>query len=648
MMKILKHIFLIQITALCFAQSGEMPFSRGVNLSTWFQESNIKRTQFSKYTKSDFENIKSLGCDVIRLPINMHAMTKGAPDYIVEPLLFDFLDQAVSWAEELGLHIILDNHSFDPAISTSPSIRNILIPVWKQMAEHMKNRSSLVYYEVLNEPHGIGDDAWNAIQKIVIDSIRSVDKFHTIIVGPAGWNGYNNLALMPAYADTNLIYTFHFYDPFIFTHQGASWADPSMVPLAGVPFPYDAARMPAFPPSLAGTWIQNEFNNYSTTGTANHVKSFIDIAANFKNSRNVRIFCGEFGVYIPNSNNDDRVRWYELVRTYLESKGISWTSWDYQGGFGLFKSGTDELFDYDINVPLITALGLNVPPQKQFTIVADTVGFDLYKDYVGMHILQSTYSSNDSALDFYSDNAPAEGKYCIRWSGAQQYENIGFGFMPTKNLSALKNNGSIFNFFVRSNFPGLQFDIRFVDTKTGPSDHPWRMRKIINSSIAPWDGLWHQVRIPLSEFAESGSWDNDTWYNPEGKFDWSAVDRFEIVAEQMALTGKEVWFDDIRITPASSAFVDASSLVPSEFKLFQNYPNPFNPSTTIRYQLPHNAHVTMRIFNVLGQVVETLVDERKDADTYQVRWIANGSAGVYFCRLQAGDFIQTTKLLLMK
>lgn len=645
-MKKILSILLITVATVSNAQTTAVPFSRGVNLTNWFQESNTKQIQFSKYTKTDFKNIKLLGCDVIRLPINMHAMTSGSPNYTVDPLLFDFLDEAIDWAEELGLHIILDNHSFDPAVSTSPSVMQILIPVWKQVAEHMKHRSNLVYYEILNEPHGINDVVWNTIQKNVIDSIRAVDTFHTIVIGPAGWNSYNNLNQMPIYADTNLIYTFHFYDPFIFTHQGASWSDPSLVPLSGVPFPYNAAAMPVFPQALVGTYIQNEFNNYSSSGTAVSVKNQIDIAVNFRNSRNVRIFCGEFGVYIPNSNNQDRVKWYELMQTYFEEKNIAWTTWDYQGGFGLFEKGTDEFFDYDLNIPLITALGLNAPPQKEFSIVPDTVEFDLYNDYIGPNIAGSSFSANNG-IDVYSVNTPVEGKYCIRWNDALQYEHIGFDFKPTKDLSALKNKNYALSFWIRSSSTGLQFDVRFIDTKSGPSDHPWRMRKTISSSVVPIDGAWHLVRIPLSGFTEHGSWDN-AWYNPEGKFDWSAIDRFEFAAEQIALTGKELWLDNIQITPMDPSFVDVGSVLPAEFKLFQNYPNPFNPNTTFQYQLPQNSYVTLQIYNVLGQVVETLVDQRKEAGTHQIQWTAHLSGGVYFCRLQADDVVQIKKLLLLK
>jgi len=235
--QLMKRVIFVSLLMVTAVWSAEPPFHRGVNLTNWFQTSIAQQIQFTKFTRQDFINIKNLGCDVIRLPINLHFMTSGVPDYKVDPLFYYFLDQIVNFAEELELHLILDNHTFDPSADTGPNIDDVLIPVWTQMAEHYKDRSTYLYYEVLNEPHGISDTKWNEIQQKAIDAIRSVDQKHTIIIGPAGWNSYNNLKNMPVYADGNLIYTFHFYDPFLFTHQGASWTNPSMAPLAGVALP---------------------------------------------------------------------------------------------------------------------------------------------------------------------------------------------------------------------------------------------------------------------------------------------------------------------------------------------------------------------------------------------------------------------------
>jgi endoglucanase len=256
---------------------------------------------------------------------------------------------------------------------------------------------------------------WNQIQQQVIDAIRAVDQTHTIIVGPAGWNSYNNLKFMPEYEDDNLIYTFHFYDPFVFTHQGASWTDPSLKSLSGVPFPYYAGDIPVCPPELENTWVSTELADYRHIGFADHVKELIDIAADFQTTRNVPLFCGEFGVYMPNNDDESYLYWYCHVRSYLELKGISWTMLDYKGDFGLFKHGTEKLIDYDLNIPFVRSLGLTGPPQK---IRPDVNGFYLYLDDIGPDIINFSYNTKAvGILDFYSQDNPASGDYCIHWTG---------------------------------------------------------------------------------------------------------------------------------------------------------------------------------------------------------------------------------------
>ena len=90
-------------------------------------------------------------------------------------------------------------------------------------------------------------------------------------------------------------------------------------------------------------------------------------------------------------------------------------------------------------------------------------------------------------------------------------------------------------------------------------------------------------------------------------------------------------------------------MIPSSFAVYQNYPNPFNPSTTIRYDVPKTSPVKLVVYDVLGREVATLVDEVKKAGRYQTIWNANRFAsGVYFCRLQAGDFVHTMKLAFIK
>ena len=104
-----------------------------------------------------------------------------------------------------------------------------------------------------------------------------------------------------------------------------------------------------------------------------------------------------------------------------------------------------------------------------------------------------------------------------------------------------------------------------------------------------------------------------------------------------------------RWNSGTSRVEQLSSTAPKTFLLEQNYPNPFNPSTTIRYQLPVASEVKLEVYDVLGKKVATLVSERQAAGYYQYVWNANGlTSGVYFYRLQAGGFVETKKMMLVK
>jgi endoglucanase len=343
------------------ANKTKAAFLKGVNFSKWFESRSVQDIQFSRFVDQDFANVKSIGGDVIRLPIAVHDFTLGEPDYILDPTLIKYLDTAVNWAEKHGLYIILDNHSFHPVNPTDVNIDKILLPVWTQLAGHFKNRSDYVLYEILNEPHHISDERWGEIQGAAIDTIRRIDKRHTIIAGGTDYNSIEKLASIPPYADKNLIYTFHFYDPHIFTHQGATWEIPSLASLSGVPFPVEKSRMPETPADLKGTWVENALRNYEKDAALETLNATLDKASDFSKERGVPVFCGEFGVLMIQSPPSDRVKWYEFICGALNKRSIPWTSWDYFGGFGIFKTGRKGDFNTDVNAGVIRAMGFTPP-----------------------------------------------------------------------------------------------------------------------------------------------------------------------------------------------------------------------------------------------------------------------------------------------
>ncbi len=543
--KILLFLLLLSTVSL-FSQTPQCPFKCGFNLDGWFEQGSANQIS-NWYTKNDFENLVTLGCDHIRIPIHLFNMSGEAPDYKLDPIFLMLIDGPVNWAEELGLYIILDNHSFDPAITTDPAILDQLIAVWQQMAEHYKDYSTFICYEILNEPHDIDDATWHGMQQQVIDAIRAIDNTHTIVVGPANWNTYWNLHLIPDFGDDNLIYTFHFYDPFLFTHQGATWTDPLMTEISNIPYPYDAARMQSMPASVAGSWIGDLFDTYSTDGTKENVHSRIDVAIKFQDERQVPIHCGEFGALQTGSTTEERALWARHVREKFVDNDVAWTMWTYKGGFGIFKPGSTERFPTDLDIPIVEALGLNVPPYEQVEIFPDTTGLKLYDDFVNQ-LTQSTVWAWRSIINFYSNENPKQGDYCIKWSDAARYEAFGWQFSPAKDFSVLLNERYQIRFWLKANAHDIAIDIRFIDTDLQDGlDHPWRMSKTIDKNIARLDGTWEQVDIPLQDMVETGSWHNDNWYIPVGDFDWSQVDILQFVAEHQDLQGISIYLDDIQI-----------------------------------------------------------------------------------------------------
>jgi hypothetical protein len=176
-------------------------------------------------------------------------------------------------------------------------------------------------------------------------------------------------------------------------------------------------------------------------------------------------------------------------------------------------------------------------------------GFDLYLDDIAPGIIESNYITK-GLLDYYSEDNPASGDYCIHWTGADLWNSISFHFSPVKDLSVLVDEGFAIDFWVRCDSPNARILIRFMDTNTdGPDDHPWRIIYPIDRNVAVWDGRWNHLQIPLDEFYEQGSWDfdDDRWYNPVGAFDWTATEHFEILAEYSDLVGIHFYFDDIRV-----------------------------------------------------------------------------------------------------
>jgi endoglucanase len=325
--------------------------------------------------------------------------------------------------------------------------------------------------------------------------------------------------------------------------------------------------------------------------------------------------------------------------------------WDYTGGFGLFENNGSNI-NTDLNVPLVDSMGLTAPEQVEYIPRPDSTSFYIYSDYIEENIDEDSWMSGGQ-INFYSEDARL-GERSIHWSDANQYNRIGFRFDPVKDLSLLLDYGYGMHFWIRGNAGNPAFHLRFLDTKTDdPDDHPWRMHYNVTHTVVPFDGAWHEVFLPLSSFTEQGSWDNDTWYNPEGKFDWTKIQNFEIVAEVASMNGYEFWFDNIGILDVISSIDNMASLG-KQMPGIGTYPNPFRKETTIRYSVRQPGQVELTLYNLSGQVIRILTDGFSAEGIHTISWDGTSETGkkvengMYVCRFVSGSTIHSTKIILIR
>ena len=629
-------------------QSPQCPFTRGFNLAGWFQGASAGEIS-NVYTLTDLEHMMALGADHVRVPIDLYNLAGDGPGYVIDPILLLYLNRLVDWTEHLGLYIILDNHTHVP-LSDDAERSDRLIALWQQMADHFKNRSELLHYEILNEPFGLADAEWGTLQRLVIEAIRAIDVTHTVIVAPNAMSHFDHLDLLPEYADANLIYTFHFYDPFLFTHQATNWTDPSMENLTGVPFPYDASRMPAMPAAFTGNWLGQLWEGYDQAGTRAALQGRMQIAVQFRDSRHVPIHCGELGVWQPGAVYEDRIQWHADIHAFLETDSIAWTLWGYKGGFGIYKENSQGDFPEDLDLPLLDALGLNRPGAVE--IRPDTSGMILYDDLVDGRFFDGGTSGT---LNLHDTGDPAQGLHCLHWTGATRYSAVTWRFTDPRDFSWLKDQGYRIRFQIKTDTPTLRFDLRFLDTDLSDgTDHPWRMVKTIDHSAVAMDGAWQEVDFALKDMIDAGAWHNGIWYNAENKFDWTRIDRFEIVAEHHDLNTNNLWLDEIEIYKEEEDTAVKSHSVCRAFQLHPPFPNPFNPQTRIGYELAESGPVEMVVYDLLGRKVQSLVNQNQSVGSYNIYWQGNDrlgekvATGTYLIVLKTEAGVRVQKAVMLR
>jgi aryl-phospho-beta-D-glucosidase BglC (GH1 family) len=359
-------VFAVSMATITSAQNTSVAWKRfqhlqhGVAVSGWFSESgNYSITQLRAFTTpADIEHIHQLGFDHIRIP--------------VDPVIFQcdgnwdsceriqFLDQVIQKALSVDLDVILDFHpnpQYTHQLIANGQAADKYLRLWAQIADHYGAMDQdRIFLEVMNEISVPDLYAWSGLLQQSIEVIRHHAPNSTILVQGAGYSDIWDMVRLPALADTNLIYDFHYYEPHIFTHQGATWGSDYWLDVRNLPFPptdKGVSEAMEHAESQEAKWklLQYKLDHWDVS----RIAADIEFAAQWAHERNVPLICDEFGVYRNFSVPEDRERWLTAARTAFEKNHIGWTMWDYQGGFGVVYKENGRLRDDEM---VLRSLGL--------------------------------------------------------------------------------------------------------------------------------------------------------------------------------------------------------------------------------------------------------------------------------------------------
>ena len=175
----------------------------------------------------DFARMRAAGFATVRIPVRWSHRLGAAPDYPIDPAWLARVTEVIDAALAADLNVILDSHNFEGLTSDPAATAPVLEQVWRQVAAHFADRSDRLWFELANEPNdALGNANLVATLAPSLAAIRASNPDRAVIIGGGDWSSVESLATLDLPDDPNVHPTFHYYEPFDFTHQGAEWAGP--------------------------------------------------------------------------------------------------------------------------------------------------------------------------------------------------------------------------------------------------------------------------------------------------------------------------------------------------------------------------------------------------------------------------------------
>lgn len=323
-------------------------YKKGINFGGWISQcSEYTKEHYDSFiTEEDFVNVKSLGYDHIRVPLDYEIIQTEEGEFIEDG--FKYIDFAIENCRKNGLNMVLDLHrtpgySFDPGhnktgLFETESLQERFYGIWAELAKRYGQNIDMLTFELLNEVTDKSyQPTWNKMIRHTIEIIREVAKDMRIIVGGYHNNSAEAVRALDEPYDDKIVYTFHFYEPLIFTHQGAYWIA-TMDTEFRCPFEMTYGE---YEEKSAKYLCQaySSFKKYDPDKVIGeeYFENLIMEAIKVAEERDVPLYCGEFGV-IDRASKDEAKKWYELFYKFMDKYQIASSIWSYKAmDFGVVK-----------------------------------------------------------------------------------------------------------------------------------------------------------------------------------------------------------------------------------------------------------------------------------------------------------------------
>jgi len=344
--------------------------TKGINIPSWFWLNRGSIAELSnRYPDQDFELIKKLGFTFVRVPIDMANVYDKNDVGLLNKKNMPLLMAGVKKILSYKLAVIIDLHSisqkeggsnYSGPLGKDKTFTDTFCSFWTAFAQQLSQFDPEWFIlEPMNEPVLSGKEtAWPPVQAKVIAAIRQGAPRHSILATGAQWSNLDTLLELEPLKDPNIIYNFHFYEPHIFTHQGASWSSDWVKTLRNIPYPSSPQAVQDHIGKYADEKIDKNIKHYGEQRwNAAKIEGRMKEASQWAKRHNVNVICNEWGAYKRFCPPKFRNAWIRDVRQSCEKYNIGWCMWTFDGSFGVVERRNGKV---EVNKDTANALGLNV------------------------------------------------------------------------------------------------------------------------------------------------------------------------------------------------------------------------------------------------------------------------------------------------